>query len=110
MKIPNASNAVVDIRKLRAYCLNHEHRLGKHKARLFDSQLGLTVDDAEVLQSWLLSIVKSENAELGDKDSHGQRYQIMAIMQWAGKSATILSAWIVRPAEGFPDLITCYPI
>jgi hypothetical protein len=35
MLIPDAENAVVDIRKLRDYCLNLEHDDGKHKARLF---------------------------------------------------------------------------
>jgi hypothetical protein len=35
MKIPNAENAVVDIRKLKDYCLNPQHEEGKHKSRLF---------------------------------------------------------------------------
>jgi hypothetical protein len=46
MLIPNAENAVVDIRKLRDYCLNLEHDDGKHKARLFLSILGVTADNA----------------------------------------------------------------
>ena len=32
MKIPNAERAIVDIRKLRGYCLNPQHVKGKHKA------------------------------------------------------------------------------
>ncbi|NEQ24774.1 MAG: hypothetical protein F6K28_37865 [Microcoleus sp. SIO2G3] len=47
MLIPNAENAAVDIRKLRNYCLNLEHDEGKHKARLFSSVFGMTVDNAE---------------------------------------------------------------
>jgi len=35
MIIPNAERAVVDIRKLRDYCLNPLHDDGKHKAQLF---------------------------------------------------------------------------
>ena len=35
MKIPNAERAIVEIGKLRDYCLNSEHNDGKHKARLF---------------------------------------------------------------------------
>lgn len=31
MKIPNAERAIVDIRKLRDYCLNPEHDVGKHE-------------------------------------------------------------------------------
>jgi hypothetical protein len=41
MKIPNADRAVVDIRKLRDYCLNPQHDEGKHKARLFAVALGM---------------------------------------------------------------------
>jgi len=32
MLVPNAERAVVDIRKLRAYCLDPTHADGKHKA------------------------------------------------------------------------------
>jgi hypothetical protein len=52
MQIPNAENAVIDIRKLRDYCLNPKHAEGKHKARLFSSSLGLTADDAEELRQF----------------------------------------------------------
>jgi hypothetical protein len=58
MLIPNAENAVVDVRKLRDYCLNLEHENGKHKARLFSSILRMTIDDAEELRQVLLEVVK----------------------------------------------------
>lgn len=64
MLIPNAENAVVDIRKLRNYCLNPEHDEGKHKTRLFSSILGMTADNAEELRQSLLEVVKKE-ARLG---------------------------------------------
>ncbi|MCF3606252.1 hypothetical protein L2E81_06215 [Planktothrix agardhii 1033] len=60
MLIPHAENAVVDIRKLRDYCLNLEHDDGKHKARLFSSILGMTADDAEELRQILLEVVKTQ--------------------------------------------------
>ncbi len=110
MKVSNPEKAIVDIRKLRDYCLNTEHRIGKHKARLFMAALGLTVEDAEALRAVLLEIVKTHEAELGDKDEHGQRYQIEFEMTWQGKQAKLLSAWNVRPNEDFARLVTCYPI
>jgi hypothetical protein len=58
MIIPNADNAVVDIRKLRDYCLNSEHDDGKHKARLFSSSLGMTADNA---RNYAKSCLKSFN-------------------------------------------------
>lgn len=62
MLIPHAENAVVDIRKLRDYCLNLEHDDGKHKARLFSSILGMTADDAEELRQILLEVVKNSSS------------------------------------------------
>jgi hypothetical protein len=58
MLIPNAENAVVDIRKLRDYCLNPDHDEGKHKARLFSSTLDITAENAEELRRILLAVVK----------------------------------------------------
>ena len=52
MLIPNAERAVVEIRKLRDYCLNPQHDEGKHKARLF-AAIGITAQEAEELQSML---------------------------------------------------------
>ncbi len=49
MRLPNAERAVVDIAKLRDYCLNFEHPRGRHKARVFAAALGLTTADAEML-------------------------------------------------------------
>ncbi|WP_442939170.1 DUF6883 domain-containing protein [Nostoc sp.] len=36
--------------KLIGYCLNPEHPSGKHKARVFASILGITLENAEVLR------------------------------------------------------------
>ncbi|MDK3160191.1 hypothetical protein QPK87_27070 [Kamptonema cortianum] len=82
MLIPNAENAVVDIRKLRDYCLNPEHDDGKHKARLFSSILGMTADNAEELRQILLEVVKTHKARLGRQDEFGQRYTLDFTIEW----------------------------
>lgn len=58
--LPNAGRAVVDIRKLRDYCLNPWHEDGKHKARVFASALGLGELDAEWLRDQLLDPARSQ--------------------------------------------------
>ena len=68
MPIPHAENATVDIRKLRDYCLNPEHRQGQHKARLFMAALNMTAADAGHLRDVLLQVVKSHEATLGRWD------------------------------------------
>ena len=65
MLIPNAENAIVDIRKLRDYCLNPEHDEGKHKALLFSTVFGMTAEDAENLRQIILEAVKTHEAKLG---------------------------------------------
>lgn len=62
------------------------------------------------LRAVFREIVKTHEAELGDKDKHGQRYRIEFEMTWQGKHATLLSAWNVRPNEDFARLVTCYSI
>ena len=45
---------VVEIAKLRDYCLSDTHPRGRHKARVFRSRLGLSADDAVWLRRALL--------------------------------------------------------
>lgn len=40
--LPNADKAVVPLEKLLGYSLDSSHPVGKHKARVFASALGMT--------------------------------------------------------------------
>ncbi len=110
MLIPNSENAIVDIRKLRDYCLNPEHSDGKHKARLFSSILGMTADNAEELRQILLEVVKTQEAQLGRRDGFGQRYTLDFTIEWQNKSAALRSGWLVERGSEMPRLTTCYPL
>jgi hypothetical protein len=110
MLIPHADHALVEIQKLRDYSLNPVHRFGKHKARLFAALLGMNVEDAVELRRILLQAVRTGDAELGEKDAHGQRYRVDFVLTWHNKRAWIRSVWIVRPNENSPRLVTCYPL
>jgi len=108
--LPNAENAVVDIRKLRDYCLNPEHDEGKHKARLFLGSLGMRADNAEELRQILLERVKTHEVKLGRRDEFEQRYILDFTLEWQNRSATIRSAWIIENDSDIPRLTTCYPL
>ncbi|MEO0540342.1 MAG: DUF6883 domain-containing protein [Cyanobacteria bacterium P01_A01_bin.105] len=110
MHIPNAKNAVVDIRKLRDYCLNLEHDEGKHKARLFLAKLGMTLEDADALRAILLNRVVTEGAVPGRLDRFGQRYQLDFSLEWHDRKETLRSGWIIETGSSIPKLTTCYPI
>ena len=101
---------MVDIRKLRDYCLNLEHDDGKHKARLFSSILGMTAENAEELQQILLKVVKTNEVRLGRKDGFGQRYTLDFAIEWQNRSATLRSGWIIEHGSKTPKLTTCYPL
>lgn len=110
MPIPHAERAVVDIRKLRDYCLNPLHDEGQHKARVFATALGMTADDAEELQAVLLQAVKTSDAQLGRRDVYGQRYTIDFLLEWRTKQAMVRSGWIIEHDSDTPRLTTCYPL
>jgi hypothetical protein len=108
MKLPNAAQAFVDIRKLRDYCLSPEHLRGRHKARVFVAVLGLTADDAEELRDSILAAVLECEANLDEEDQYGQRFTVDFAMSRDAGEATIRTSWIVRQDEDYPRLITCY--
>lgn len=110
MLIPNADKAIVDIRKLRDYCLNLEHDDGKHKARLFSSILGVKATDADKLRKILLEVVTTGDAQLGRRDGYGQRYTLDFEFEWHNKRATLRSGWIIESGSAIPKLTTCYPL
>ena len=61
MKLPNADRAIVEIEKLRDYCLSSSHPRGRHEARVFINALGITADDAQELTQAILYAVTTES-------------------------------------------------
>ena len=108
MKLPNGDRAIVDIKKIRDYCLNPMHPRGKHKARLFKARLGLTQDHADELRKGLLEAALNHDAVEGIHDRYGKRYIIDFIMTLADRKAAIRSYWIIRKRDTFPRLSTCF--
>lgn len=108
MKLPNFRQAVVEIEKLRDYCLSEAHPRGKHKARVFAATLGMTSENAEELRELILQAVQNEEADLGEQDEYGQRYIVDVRIRYSGNEATVRSAWIVRSGETTPRLTSCY--
>jgi hypothetical protein len=108
MKLPNGSNAVVDIVKLRDYCLNQYHPQGRHKARMFRALLGMGQDDSDTLREALLVAARDENADTAEADEYGNRYVIDFLLRRLGREAWVRSAWIIRKGEDFPRLTSCY--
>ncbi|MBA3642010.1 MAG: hypothetical protein H0W53_22675 [Acidobacteria bacterium] len=108
MRLPNAERADLGD-KLEQYVLNPNHRHGRHKARVFESVLGITLVNREILANAILTAARnSDEAEARGDNGHGELYVLRFPLQAAAGAATILTAWIVRHGEDFPRLTTCY--
>jgi hypothetical protein len=108
MRLPNADRAIVDIEKLRDYCLSSTHPRGRHKARVFITALGITANNAQELKQAILSAVTTEEAAPTERDEYGQRFVVDFSLKRQGKEAAVRSSWIIRSAEDYPRLTSCY--
>ncbi|MGH7960744.1 MAG: DUF6883 domain-containing protein [Candidatus Binatia bacterium] len=108
MLLPNGERAIVDLRKLRDYCLNPDSPRGRHKARIFRAALGITAAEAPQLRAKLLEVARTEKAQRGELDLYGQRYTIDFEMHTQVGKATVRSSWIVLQGKPMPRLTTCY--
>lgn len=72
--LPNAAKAVAPLEKLHDYSLNSSHAVGKHKARVFASVLGMTEKDAPRLREMILQAILTTGAVEIDTNEYGMRY------------------------------------
>jgi hypothetical protein len=108
MRLPNGERAIVRIEKLRDYCLHPTHRVGSHKAHVFESVLGLTAAHAADLQQQLLTVARTGEAVLGMQNAYGQRYIMDFEMTTTVGTAVVRSTWIILVYEDVPRLTSCY--
>ena len=108
MKLPNPEQAIIDSQKLSGYCLNPEHPDRQHKARVFQSVLGMRQQDEEELRKALKEALKNYEATFEKENTSGKKYIIDFSINRGDKQAIVHSVWIVRFEENFPRLVTCY--
>jgi hypothetical protein len=108
MNLPNGDRADLGT-KIEDYVLNPQHWEGRHKAWVFESVLGITLANREVLRDDILSAAKNsdEAVPLGH-NGHGEVYIFRFPLDTQRGAATVLTVWIIRDGEDFPRLVTCY--
>src|SRR5437762_9401080 len=108
MKIPNGNRANL-ASKLEDYSLNSTHRQGQHKARVFESVLGITLANADVLRTALRHEAANSDVAIHKGDNgYGDVYELRFPLTTPKATATVLSIWILRRGEDFPRLVTCF--
>ena len=108
MKLPNGQRCDLGT-KLEDYSLNPLHREGRNKARVFDSVLGITLANVEVLRAAIRSAAaSSDEAEARGDNGFGEVFNLRFALTTSRGSATVLTGWIVLHNEDFPRLTTCY--
>jgi hypothetical protein len=107
-KLPNFQSAIIELAKLRDYCLSTEHPRGRHKARVFREVLGLSAGDAEWLRDKLLDGIQNHPAEMQEADSFGSRWRADLPLTRQDKSVVVRTGWIIKTGEQYPRLITCW--
>ena len=108
VKLPSPELAVVDLTKLREYCLNPSHPRGRHKARVFAASLGIAALNADILRNALLRAAAEADATPGQHDDYGRRYVLDFEMRGPSGKAVVRSTWIVRSNERFARMTSCY--
>ena len=108
MKLPNGKAAIIDMRKIRYYCLSKEHPRGRHKALVYERVLGMTAQHSEELRNALKRAAEERDASIGHSDRYGVRYIIDFELERGDTSAMVRSCWIVRSGETEPRFITSY--
>ena len=108
MRLPNGVRADLGT-KLEDYILSAGHREGRHKARMFQSVLGIGTDDADIVRRALLNAA----AEGKCKTWTSPKPYRLALRPGVRLSTilatgTVLSVWMVRHGEDSPRLATCY--
>lgn len=76
MKLPNGAQAEISMQKLIGYCLNLEHPSGKHKARVFESALGITANNADSLRELIQAAAIEGEVVQQDTTAFGQQFKV----------------------------------
>ena len=108
---PKFRQIIVDIAKLRDYCLSPSHPHGRHKARVFRSRLGFQPNDAEGMREALLNAAREYPERLVHRktDHHGRHYVLAVELSSPVGTGIIRSIWVVPTGEeDVLRFITCY--
>lgn len=109
-QLPDAPEEVnVQASKIADYLLNPDHKGNKGKAKFFEEHLAITKSESANLQGQLVDALAHVTYEDLRIDGYGVRFTAnLPVTGLNGETATIETAWIVRPGER-ASFVTAYP-
>ena len=109
MRLPAAERAYVEPAKVRDYLLSPAHPEGRSKAAFF-GVLGYTRANWPRLLRDLERVAQSDGARPDMPTCYGQPFELGVILEGpSGRSAYLVTVWMVRLDEDFPRFVTAYP-
>ncbi|GBO53065.1 hypothetical protein APA_973 [Pseudanabaena sp. lw0831] len=107
MKLPNGDRPEISMQKILGYCLNINHDKGKDKARVFQSRLGITSQNADRLVE-LIQIAAVEGEVVQESNTKfGKEYKVDWEIPNTG-GTELRTIWEVSIEAGYPRLISAF--
>ncbi|WP_366941962.1 DUF6883 domain-containing protein [uncultured Nostoc sp.] len=103
----NGEQAEISVQKLIGYCLNSEHSSGKHKARVFASILGITLENADVLRELIQTAAVAGEVVQQSTTQFGQQFKVDWIVPDT-HGIRLRTIWETTANNPYPRLITAF--
>ena len=105
----NAAQAIIEPGKLRGYLLSRTHPVGRFKAIFFRS-LGYSVSRWQLLEIDLRKHLVANEPESEEVTAHGRKFVVRGRIEGpSGRSAELVTVWIILAGEEVPQFVTAYP-
>ena len=109
--LPHREQAVIPPAKVFQYALNLEHPTGRNKAIVFRDVLGYVQANGDELIQKVIQGLSSWRAVQKDDTLYGVPFEVkMLVTGPSGRTAPVLSAWIIKNGNNFPTLSSIYVI
>jgi hypothetical protein len=110
MKLPNATDALVEREKIADYLLNPAHRYGASKARFFN-EFGFHLEDWKILAEALREHGRTHDVANVHETGYGPRYVVEGELNSPiGRRPRVRTIWQMDKGAVAPRLISAYPL
>lgn len=109
MTLPGAERAVVDPAKVRDYLLSSSHPVGRFKAQFFVG-LGYSEKRWEALAAALGRHAVNGTVTNEERSPYGRKFEVRGkLLGPSGRSAEVVSIWILLGGADAPRFVTAFP-